>query len=214
MSGTSLLFVHGWGFDASFWNPLRAALGNPAGAAADLGYFGAPFVPRLGGPVLVVTHSLGAMLVLVDPPPGCVGLVAINGFDRFGAGPGFPGVPQRVIDRMHARFRTAPRDVVAEFRRRCGSDAGFETPRTERLAEHLTLLRDGDARSRAAAWALPLLVLEGEDDPILPPELRERAFAGAPQRERRLRSGGGHALPLTSPDWCAGQVRKLLVAVA
>lgn len=214
MSGPSLLFVHGWGFDASFWNPLRASLGHPAGAAADLGYFGAPSVPRLDGPVLVIAHSLGAMLALADPPAGCVGLVAVNGFDRFGAGPDFPGVPRRVIDRMLARLQTEPREVVAEFRRRCGSDAGFGLPRTEKLAEHLTLLRDGDARGRTAAWGLPLLALEGEDDPLLSPELRARAFSASPQVDRHMCSGGGHALPLTRPDWCAGQVRSLLGSLA
>ena len=36
-----ILFVHGWGYDAGFWDPVRAALGNVASAALDLGYFGA-----------------------------------------------------------------------------------------------------------------------------------------------------------------------------
>lgn len=213
MSRPSLLFIHGWGFDAGFWDPLRSLLCDFHGEAADLGYFGAASTPEPQGPVLVVAHSLGAMLALADPPSGCAGLVAINGFDRFGAGPDFPGVPRRVVDRMLEKVERDPAQVVSDFRRRCGEHAAFEELRAGRLAEHLLILRDGDERSRSGAWQLPLLVLQGERDPILPPELRAKAFAGTRQVERRGHADAGHALPLTHADWCAGQVRILLEAL-
>lgn len=210
MSRLSLLFVHGWGFDASFWDPLRSTLGDPAGAAADLGYFGAPFAPQPVGPVLVVAHSLGAMLALADPPPGCVGLVAINGFDRFGAGQDFPGIQRRVIDRMLAKLERDPAAAVADFRTRSGGDTAFGSPDARRLANHLLLLRDGDERSRSAAWPWPLLALHGERDPILPSSLRSIVFHGAPRLERHSHAEGGHVLPLSHPDWCARGLLAML----
>jgi pimeloyl-[acyl-carrier protein] methyl ester esterase len=96
MTAPSLLLIHGWGFDPSLWTPLRAALADWASDVVDLGYFGAPHSAVPPGAVVAVGHSLGAMLALGDPPPQCVGLVAINGFDRFTARGGGPGVGQPV----------------------------------------------------------------------------------------------------------------------
>ena len=67
MSPVSLLFIHGWGFDATFWRALRDALPDYSTEALDLGYFGAPSSPCPRPPVLVVAHSLGAMLALREP---------------------------------------------------------------------------------------------------------------------------------------------------
>jgi len=36
----SLLFCHGWGFDAAFWDALAAALPEFAQVRDDAGYFG------------------------------------------------------------------------------------------------------------------------------------------------------------------------------
>ncbi|WP_367644010.1 alpha/beta fold hydrolase, partial [Achromobacter ruhlandii] len=101
----TLLFVHGWAFDAAFWGPLAGALADWPQAVADAGYFGPAHTPAPAGPVLAIGHSLGALRLLGEPPPGCLGLVAINGFARFGAADDFPeGVPARMLDRMLNRL--------------------------------------------------------------------------------------------------------------
>ena len=41
----SLLFCHGWGFDAAFWNSLAALLPEYAQVRDDAGYFGNPAAP-------------------------------------------------------------------------------------------------------------------------------------------------------------------------
>ena len=38
-----LLLIHGWGFDAGFWDPLRRQLPELPCVAWDLGFHGAPF---------------------------------------------------------------------------------------------------------------------------------------------------------------------------
>ena len=206
MKQVSLLFVHGWGFDAGLWTPMRDALAGVSAATIDLGYFGAAHVPEVPPPVLVIGHSLGALLALRSPPPGCIGLVAINGFDRF---TGEAGVAPRILDRMIARLEAAPDEVVAEFRRRCGSSTSFDTPDRKRLADHLRLMRDADERATSAAWDRPLLVLQGEQDPILPAGLRAIAFADAPMRRLERHAEGGHLLPVSHPRWCAEHIKAL-----
>jgi pimeloyl-[acyl-carrier protein] methyl ester esterase len=206
MPELTLFLVHGWGFDRSLWEPLRAELAGTAVSLADLGYFGAPDWPAVAGPSVAVGHSLGSLLLLRDPPPDCRALVAINGFDRFTAGADTPGVPSRVVDRMLARFTEA----LGEFRRRCGDTTVPARMNTDRLKSHLRLLRDGDERERAARWAGPILSLQAGDDPILPAGLREAAFSGAADLRRVERPDGGHLLPVTQPAWCADQIRGLL----
>jgi pimeloyl-[acyl-carrier protein] methyl ester esterase len=203
MNTPVLVFVHGWGFDVRLWDGVRAALPEADTAVVDLGYFGRPASPGLPSdrPVVAVGHSFGCLWLLHEKPFAWAGLVAVNGFPRFVEGPDYaPATPRRVLDRMIARFETAPGAVLEEFRRRCGAaeppppaDAGV-------LGAHLRALRDWDAR---AALTGPVLVLAGAEDPIVPPAMTERGFAGfAPD----IYPGGGHLLPLTAPEWCARRI--------
>ena len=203
----NLLFVHGWGFDATFWSGVEAHLPGWSGAKADRGYFGAPHEPVPRVPFVAVTHSFGALRILRDPPPGCRGLVAINGFDRFVAGSGGAGVASRVVERMIAGFDEDARAVVSQFRERCGHGAPFGALAREVLREDLVALRDGDARAGAARFARPILSLQGGADPILPAGLRETCFASAPSVARTTRPAAGHLLPLEEPALCAARIR-------
>ena len=199
-----LLFLHGWGFDAAMWSAVRRLLAPIASVALDRSYFGAPCDEPGGvppaGPLLAIGHSLGSLILASDPPPGCVGLVAINGFDRF-AGEG--AVPSRTLERMQRRFDEAPAEVLDAFRARCGAQPHAGTLVGRRLADDLDRLATADARGRT----LPRLVLHGASDPILPAAMRQATFAGA---EREELAGAGHLLPITHPEWCAARIRAVL----
>ncbi|MBT0669870.1 alpha/beta hydrolase [Novosphingobium profundi] len=202
-----LLFLHGWGFNRHFWDPLRAALAEHEGLADDRGYFGAPLAPAIEGPCLALAHSFGTMRVLADPPPGLVGLVAFNGFDRFGAHDGRAGVPLRVIDRMARRLGQDPAAVLAEFRRTCGASDECPQPDQVPLAADLARLRD----ERAPMPEVPLTLVQGAADPLLSAEMREGAFSGC--EARRLVHPGGHLLPREDPAFCAEVVRAALATL-
>lgn len=205
-----LLFIHGWGFAADFWDPLAALLPEFGQVRRDRGYFGKPSEPLIEGPVVAVAHSFGAMWALRDPPAACRGLVAINGFDRFAAQGELPGVPARVIDRMVARFGDEPVAVLAEFRRRCGSEAPFAAPNPELLREDLEALGNLDCSAISAQAPYPILSLQGAADTILPPALRAAAFGSAPRFERATHPSGGHLLPHTDSAYCARAIRAFV----
>ena len=205
-----LLFMHGWAFDRTLWQGVTAQLPEFDCRLADRGYFGAASMRDCPDQMIVVAHSLGTMHVLAAPPPHCRGLVAINGFDRFSAGEGFPGVPLRVLDRMNARLAASPDAVVREFRQRCGTDAPAGPLAIAGLQQDLALLRDGDCRADAARWNAPIVLLEAEDDPILTPALRAAVFASAPRLHRVRQPTGGHLLPVTEPAACAAAIRELV----
>ncbi|KQM22131.1 alpha/beta fold hydrolase [Novosphingobium sp. Leaf2] len=205
-----LLFVHGWGFDRHFWTPLAALLPQWRHVMDDRGYFGAPCNPSAAGPCIAVTHSFGTMRVLAAPPLGLRGIVAINGFDRFTALPGRPGVPMRVLDRMLRRFETDPRGVLGEFRRTCGSAEPFGEIDAPLLQTDLLRLRD----AAPPLPDVPLLTLQGGADPLLPPAMRSAVFAGASTADvRRIdHAAGGHLLPIQAPQLCAAAVRGMAEA--
>lgn len=205
-----LHFAHGWGFDRHFWDRLAPLLPEWEQSRDDRGYFGEPTAPRDAlreerEPYIAVTHSFGTMRVLADPPAGLAGLVAINGFDRFTALPGRPGVPVRVVDLMLRQFERDPQSVVAEFRQRIGCEEPFGQLDPEALRTDLLRLRD----AQPALPAVPVLVLHGARDPLLPEAMRDACFAGV--AVRRLQHGtAGHLLPIEDPHLCAQAVRGMI----
>lgn len=211
-----LRFLHGWGLDARMWDRLAALLPEFKTAQVDRDYFDrAPTPsPTSERAELLVTHSFGTLLALRDPPPGCRGLVAINGFDRFTAGDDAPGIAPRIVERMLARFAEDPAAVVADFRKRCGDEEPFGDLALDRLRDDLAALRDWDCRAQAAELALPILSLQGGADPILPSAMRDAVFAGAALVERVTQPEGGHLLPLTDPAFCAAHIRRFAERLA
>jgi pimeloyl-[acyl-carrier protein] methyl ester esterase len=220
-----LLFLHGWGFDASLWDGVRAALPDHDALNWDRGYFGATSADPVTEPVLAVGHSMGAMLLA--GMPGIAGLVAVNGFDRF---VGEDAVPPRVVDRMRTRYAEAPREVLGDFRRRIGAGAAPDHIEVQTLAADLDLLASSDfsrhweergdeaihrrngcssglLRSASNDEGKRMLVLQGGADPLLPEAMRESVFAGAP---RETLAGAGHLLPLTHPLWVADRIRAFV----
>lgn len=193
-----LLFRHGWGYDAGFWNGLAERMPASRIVRDDRGYFGAPDRPDIAEPHIVVAHSFGAMRALSQPDGACRGFVAINGFDRF-----TPGISPRIVDRMVAKFDREPAAVLAAFRHRCGDDASFGPVDAAPLREDLLVLRDGDGTTASAGWHTPILSLQGALDPLLPAPMRDDAFGRAPLLERMTNPEGSHLLPLTDPGWCA-----------
>lgn len=195
-----LLFLHGWGLDASLWDGVRAALPDYETVAMDRGYFGPPIIDLPPEPFVAVGHSLGALMIAEFP--NAMGHIAVNGFDRF-VGDG--AIPRRVMDRMRKRFLEAYAEVLEEFRARIGAGPAPDTPNYARLNAELHLLAEADARHVERPRTI---VLHGGADPLLPPAMREAVFAGAP---RETLAEGGHLLPLTHPEWVAARIRAFAV---
>ncbi|MGY0831944.1 alpha/beta fold hydrolase [Azospirillum argentinense] len=200
MNAPLFILVHGWGFGPTIWDGVRDALPEGKSVAIDLGFYAPPSLPDLptGRPVIAVGHSFGGLWLLHERPFAWDGLVLVNGFPRFTEGDGFtPATPRRLLDRMIARYHTAPEAVTADFLRRCGC----EVPPPEgldaaRLGEALRALRDWDARD---ALTGPVLALAGGQDPIVPPAMTEQAFRNysvpRPSGERGAPKAPGEGVP-------------------
>ena len=206
----TLLFAHGWALDCTLWDKVLDALGDDAHGAVvrDAGYYGKPADPTGKGAVLGVGQSLGALELLAEPPPGLVGVVALDGFARFGKAPDFPeGVASRVLERMKARLSQG---ALAEFVERAGGALPSDEPDVERLTEGLDRLYTLDGR----ACRLPVWRLHADQDPIAPLAMADASFAGMNVAERRIRPSTDHLSPLSAPQACADLIRAAVKALS
>jgi pimeloyl-[acyl-carrier protein] methyl ester esterase len=205
-----IALLHGWGMDRTTWDAVIPLLGEFACHADDQGYFGPP---EPAGPAdLAVTHSLGALRALAAPPPGCRGLVVINGFDCFAQRGDFPeGVPDLTTERMAQRLKDDPQAELTRFRLRIGAPQPPPITAPERLLADLEFLRSSDGRGR---WQGPLLLLGGGEDLVVRPPHQSACFADRPDTPRETLPGHGHLLPLTAPEACARAIRSLAASLA
>ena len=203
-----LVFVHGWGFDASFWDPLATLLADYPQRRLERGFMGAPPNDDAGlAPAILVGHSLGFVHGLKLRP--WTGWVAINGFPRFVAGSGQAGcVPAYVLRIMGARLETDTGHTLGEFYERIHAEAPKGTPDTEKLCDGLDELCD----SNVGKLTGPGLVLASRTDPLVPNAVSETLaeLSGAPIR---WHESGGHLLPHSDPAWCAGAIKDFLAQV-
>ncbi len=210
---TPIVFVHGWGFDARLWDSVRSKLADFDCDCVDLGFSGKPKGAHTDGErqTVAVGHSLGLLWLLHERPFRWRALVSVSGIPRFTKAPGYrQGVDSRVLDATIARFAGKPMATVRDFLHYCGCDAAPANIDPARLGEGLRWLRDWDARAALAAEPGPVLALYSMDDAVVPKALSEGIFAARPNTRLAAAPDGGHALPLTRPDWCASQIREFV----
>lgn len=226
-----LVFYHGWGLDARFWQPLTARLSAYPHVVFDAGYYGAPQCPHLPPDHrwVGIGHSLGFAHALQAPPAGgWAALVSVAGFTRFcapaagGAPAGLvdgTGQPRRVVERMLRAYAREPRAVLSDFLARCGLAALMPTPDAvlddARLAADLALLLDIDVGRlwSERALNLPVLALAARDDAIVTSALTESTFSQRPNTQLVWCAQGGHAVGYAQADVCAASIIDFLDTV-
>lgn len=206
---TTVVLVHGWGYDASLWDGVREVL-DPALAVEtlDLGFFGKERKVDADGTVLAVGHSLGVLWWLTQARMPWRTLLAINGFPRFTETAGYaPAVAPRALARMQQQFAKSPTAVLQDFHSRCGGQAPTDIANVERLATGLGWLAELDGRAAATARHSDIVALAGSDDPIVPRPMSEMAWGKDCVCVDTATPG--HLLPLTHPALCAEWIERL-----
>ena len=213
-----LVFAHGWGLDRSLWDAVLGELGDLANGAIvlDAGYYGAPVAagPLGGEKVLGIGQSLGALELMTKPPAPLSGLVAIDAFARFAAGPDFPaGRDVRTLRALIQRLgRASPRQIDEIIERTFRAVApAHGAPDQDALARGLERLVSLDGR-RSFTGA-PIWRLHADNDPTAPLALSDASFAACQVRERRIRGGDDHLSPVSAPRLCADLIRSALEAL-
>lgn len=211
MTAPHLVFVHGWGFDATFWRPVRSLLSDYPSTALDLGFFGRErlYPPEDAGPLVGVGHSLGALWLLRQSFFDLSLLISLAGFSAFTAGPDLPsGAPAAPVRAMRKGLRRDPEGVLRSFYQACalpptlGADVEYADP--VQLARGLDGLLTWRQELRCPTWALA-----ARDDSVVTMAHARDCFADKAARLDFLDSGG-HAFPAVHPEKTAAFIRLAL----
>lgn len=169
--------------------------GTPLRAVGEAAVFVARLLERVPGPKALVGHDLGAAIALEVAlrEPGLVdGVVAVA------CGPVLPGLPATgVEDAIHAALRdglTNPSsdaaDAVATAMRAAGAPA---------LDADTRMARDVDLAGRLGALEVPVLLVAGGDDPVVPPAAVAALADEIPVRESVVVPGARHVVMADRP---------------
>lgn len=235
MSSGCLIFISGWATDASCWEPVIGeidchishhhvdwwkCLNNAAEKNALY-----QLLRKEKAGAIIVGWSLGALMALEGVafrPEGVKALVLVSGTSRMTSSGSYPGVNLRELNAMRARLRRSPRAVIEAFGRLCIGDQqefSIETDeflekfvdRAERLdvaslAEGLRYLKERDLRPILPEIQVPVHLLHGDCDRIIPVECARYMEKVIPEARLDIVHGGSHALLYTAYNRVAGLI--------
>jgi pimeloyl-[acyl-carrier protein] methyl ester esterase len=202
-----LVFAHGWGFDAHFWDDLRAHLPQYRHSCVERGFFGAPIVePASGAGKILIGHSLGFVHGM-NMQKNWQGWIAINGFPRFVEDGSHTGcIPPANLRRMKMRLQDNAAATLQDFYRQIGAAPVVGKPNVAWLGAGLDELRD----LVFAELAVPGLVLASRNDPLVPPSASEALSRYAAENAPLWHESGGHILPQSDAGFCATAIADFL----
>jgi len=212
----SLLLITGWAHGKEAMQPLADALS----ADYDIQILtGAQVLKDRSIPPAdyIITGSMGGLLALELLPESCRKLVLVSSTAKFCSGPDYScGTSERVLQRMIRQLRRDPDAVLEEFFRnvhypheecrrsillRCDAkvDSACSTeqdaPSTlDDLAAGLEYLRSTDLRPQTPDIRIPVLLIHGADDRIIPVAAAEWLHGHLPNSRMRIFENNGHAL--------------------
>ena len=204
-----LLFISGWGFDRSIWDTVRALL--PPEIESDFIDFGFMNekqnlqMPQDLSNTLIIAHSLGglyAMRHIQETHLHPKSFVYFNGFTNFNL-----CVPNVVLDKMIEQFAKRPEIVLKQFYKNCGLTTSVSIFSSLKLHEGLKWLREWE-NVDFFKLTCPLKIVLSYDDKIVPIKASRKMWGTCPWHGEI--QTGGHALPLSNPQYCAVKIKEAL----
>jgi (E)-2-((N-methylformamido)methylene)succinate hydrolase len=221
-SGPKILLIHGVGLRAEAWNQQIDALSARYHTiAVDMPGHGESACPTgemvlsdytdaiaagLESPVLVVGHSMGAMIALdlASRFPALVqGVAALNAvFERSpeaakavaARAASFDGVslsdPEPTLKRWFVDAQTSERQA-------CGDWLTTVDPEGYRLAYTSFARENGPSRKSLAVLACPALFMTGGDEPNSTPDMSQNMATHAPKGRAIIVENAAHMMPMT-----------------
>ena len=176
--------------------------------------------------VTIVGWSLGAMIALEAAMacPDRIGrLVLVAGTARFVAdAEDVPGVPERNVRAMIAGLKRNRAATLQRFYQDCYRPVDLlevSGMRLEQLSQDwpdealrtgLEYLRHADLRPGLGALNVPVLLIHGNEDAVIPIAAGEALARTLPRAELCMLPNAGHALPVLDPDRVVGAALPFL----
>ncbi len=168
-------------------------------------------------PVILLGWSLGGLLALglaLKQPDLLKGLVLVASSPSFRQRPGWSaGIPAATLEDFGQRLENDPQGTRKRFlalqvmgdprgRRALEGLSHWPSPEPLCLADGLTLLQEVDLRDHLNTLSLPLQLMHGAQDRIVPPEASHYLHQQVPGSHLKVLEGVGHAPFLSRPEAC------------
>ena len=218
-----VVFCHGFGFDASFWDALRPYFVGLDTFFLDLGYFSETHeafsqylcwakAQPTDTDFIGVGHSIG-LIKLLSLNLSFKYLVGLHGFVNFlGEDAALHRRRQRELSVLTKHCMDSPALTLQAFYQRAGVD--FTAPlghlNQQRLLDDLALL----ATPIAIPKDIPLLILGSNDDKITPPALLLDNFGGHHQVTVEILDQVQHGLGYLKPAEVYQRIMRFLEEVS
>lgn len=210
-----LVFIHGWSFNSTMWDPLISKLSGFDCHTIDLGFIagGKTTWPDVREPAIYIGHSLGVLWLLnewqqSDKSPKPEAIISIAGFTNF-----TKFTDRRVLAFMQRGLKKQPEAQLNQFWQQAGveqtsldelSQKQFDQ---QQLSQGLAWLATLDGAEQFKNLTCPKLILASKADKIVPPE----GSAGQwPDETIIWHDTTPHILPLADPDWLAIKIEDFL----
>ena len=198
----SLLIISGWAHGLEAIQPMGNALAEQFNVQL---LTGAQVLRDRAIPDVdyIVTGSMGGLLAMELLPASCKKLVLISSTAKFCTDEDYScGTPEKVLRRMILQLKRNPDAVLEEFFKNVHfphkqSRRGIlpRSDSTEDLVAGLEYLLISDFRLQTPNLNIPVLLLHGSGDRIIPVAASEWLHAHLPNSELKIYNGQGHALP-------------------
>ncbi len=201
----SALFITGWAHGVESMRPMADALCETHAVRIMAGtqVLREGRIPEADH---IVAGSMGGLLAMELLPASCRKLVLVSSTARFCSGDRYPcGTPERVLRRMIQQLQRSPEAVLDEFfrnvhfprkeGRQAAAARNLSPEPVEDLVAGLEYLLRSDLRERVAGIGIPVLLLHGMEDRIIPCDAANWLYETLPESRLRLFESAGHALP-------------------
>ena len=195
----SLLVISGWAHGTDTIKPLGDALSD----RFDIRLLTGAQVLReqeIPPSDYIVTGSMGGLLAIELLPDCCKKLVLISSTAKFCSNERYNcGTPEKILKRMILQLKRNPDTVLDAFFKNVhfpypAPKANPSFPLNE-LVTGLEYLLTSDVRKKVPTLGIPVLLLHGTEDRIIPPSAAEWLHAHLSDSQLTIFKNAGHALP-------------------
>ncbi len=211
----TVLLITGWATPREIWSPVCSILSDEFNikiiTAAEIIESERKIWDQFANErMIIVGWSMGGMLIIEALAEGILksdGLLLISSCAKMESS---NGLLERSLKKMQKQFEVDSSRVISEFWTRSGIDTfHYFAESISTLSQGLEYLAETDLTQALKILQVDTTVMHGTADQIIPLELGEKLAEQLTSSKFVQINRAGHALPLTSPELIAAEIRSL-----